>query len=97
LPRRARLGWRAGEEIGALGFPVEIHLLYLDQSGVNFPVANALELGELFLRRFDRLFSAWRRSNDNRALAAAEEPIVYGNLIHETYAIIRHPSRSQSS
>jgi hypothetical protein len=59
---------------------------------MDFPVANALELGELLLRRFDRPFSAGRRSNEDRALAAAEKPIVSRDLIHETDAITRHLS-----
>jgi hypothetical protein len=63
---------------------------------MNFPIANALELGELFLRRFDRQFSVGRRSNDDRPLAAAEKLIVSGDFVHEADAIARHLSSSQS-
>src|SRR5262249_48948622 len=76
---------------------LEIDCFDLDQSGMNFPVANALEFGELLLSRFDRPFCAGRRPNDDGPLTAAEKLIVSWNLIHETDAIAGHLSRSQSS
>jgi hypothetical protein len=57
---------------------------------MNFPVADTFELGELLLRRFDCLFGIWRRSNHDRALAAAEELIVSWDFIHEAHAVARH-------
>jgi hypothetical protein len=78
-------------------FCLEVHPLYLDQGGMNFPFANPLELGELFFRRFDCPFNAGRRSNYDRPLAAAEKLIVSGDFVHETDAVARHLSSSQSS
>jgi hypothetical protein len=78
------------------GYSLKIDRFYLDEAGINLPIANGLGLGELLLRRFDRLFSIRRRSNDDRSLAAAKELIVSGNFVYAAHAIARHPSRSQS-
>ena len=59
-----------------LQFCIEVHRLYFDQAGTNFPVADALEFGELLLRRFEGPFDVGSRANEYRALATAEKPIV---------------------
>jgi hypothetical protein len=63
---------------------------YLDKGGMNSPVANAFELGKSLLCRSDRLFSARRRFDDDRSLAAAKELTGSRNFIHETHAIGWH-------
>jgi hypothetical protein len=73
----------------------EVYCLDLDQRCMNLPITDAFELGELFLRRFGRPFSARRRANDDRPLAAAEELIISGNFVDEAHAIGRHLARSQ--
>ena len=54
------MGSRRSQIATRLRLCLEIHRFYLDQGGMNFPIANAFELGELLLRRFDRQFSAGR-------------------------------------
>src|SRR6516162_5578650 len=75
-------------------FRLDFYWLYLDQSRVNFPIADAFEPGKPLLRGLDRPFGSARRSNDDRALAAAETLFVPGNFVDETHAIARHLSPS---
>jgi len=58
-----------------------------DKGDMNFPVAKAFELGKLLLCRFDRLFSARRRFDDDQSLAAAKQPTVSENFVHEKHAL----------
>src|SRR5271154_6754933 len=61
---------------------------------MNFPVADAFKPGKPLLRGLDRPFGRARRSNDDRALAAAEKFFVSGYFIDKRHAIARHLSPS---
>lgn len=63
-----------------------------DEAGVKLPIADPLQPGEPLLRCFDRPFRAACQSNQDRALAASEKPIVARNFIEEANAIARHPA-----
>jgi hypothetical protein len=71
-------------------FRLDVYRLYLNQSCVNFPVTNAFEPGEPFLRGLDRSFRRPRRSNYDRALAAVKKLFVSGHFIDETHAVAWH-------
>jgi hypothetical protein len=64
--------------------------LYFNQSCVDFPMADAFEPGEPLFRGLDRPFGTARRTDDDRALAAPDEPFVPGNFIDEMHAIALH-------
>jgi len=55
-----------------------------------FSSRGAFEPGEPFFRSLDRPFRGARRSNDDRALAAAKKLLISRNFIDETYAIAWH-------
>jgi hypothetical protein len=74
----------------SLRFLGDIYRLQFDQSGMNFPIADAFKLGKLLLRCFNRPFSTGRRLNDDRALAAPEESFVSRNFIDKANAVARH-------
>jgi hypothetical protein len=79
-----------------LRFCLEIHGVYFDQASMDFPAADALEFGEFLLRRLKGPFDVGCRTNQYRALAAAEKPIVSRDFIHKTDAVARHLSPSHS-
>src|SRR6516165_5426951 len=83
-------------ECGEVRLSRVVYCFDLNQRSMNFPIPNPLELGELFLGHFDRLFSARRRPNDDRPLTTAEKLIGLRDFIHETHAIARHLSVSHS-
>jgi hypothetical protein len=86
----AERGWGPLSKGRVSGSGSRSYRFYLDKGGMNFPVANAFELGKSLLCRFDRLFSARHRFDDDQSLAAAKQPTVSGNFVHETHAIGRH-------
>src|SRR5271166_5740668 len=81
---------------GSFWLCLAVYRLYLDQTRVNLPVTDAFEPGKPLLRGFDRPLTGARRSNEDRALAAAEKLFVPGNFVDESHAIVLHPASSHS-
>jgi hypothetical protein len=79
------------------GFASRPNRFYFDQSCMYLPIDDTFELSEPFFRRLDRFSLASRRSNRDRALAAAEELTVSGNFVNKTYAIALHYSLPKQS
>src|SRR6516162_3698922 len=75
-------------------FRLGFYWLYLDQSCVNFPVADAFESGKSLSLQPRPLFRRCARIYDDRALAAAEKLLGPRDLIDERHAIARHLSPS---
>jgi hypothetical protein len=67
-----------------------IYRLDLDQSSMNFPVADTFELGKLRLCCFNRPFRTGSRSNNDRTLAAPKKPFVSGNFVDKANAVAWH-------
>src|SRR5437667_10857190 len=59
---------------------------------MNFPVTDTFELGKLLLCCFNRPFSTGSRSNNDRALAAPKESLVWRDFVDKANAVAWHLS-----